>query len=293
MGGETANWYGLPNYFPNGTAAAPSITFASDTHKGLYSSGNNEVALSVNSISTYRWFTDEFNINVQTSALSFGTGRDLVLGREAAAVLQMGHDAAGVTNQMFKGPDRATSDGVGGNLTIAGGRNRGASAGGSLIFQTAPAAGAGVTGTLTTRLTIDSTGLSTFTGGINATGANAQALTITRATVQSGAMSGATLTLTNLIPAGSLVVGVTIHPTTAITSGDGATTYTVGDGTVANRWGTGIAFAADVTLANAVTLTPAIYPAATSVILTATAGTFSGGVVRVTVHYITLAAATS
>ncbi|NBN97633.1 MAG: hypothetical protein EBV19_00075 [Flavobacteriia bacterium] len=42
--------------------------------------------------------------------------------------------------------------------TIAGGRNRGASAGGSLIFQTSAAAGAGVTGTLTTRLTINGAG---------------------------------------------------------------------------------------------------------------------------------------
>lgn len=90
-----------------------------------------------------------------------GTANTNVVGDEAN-VLQLGLDAAGVTDQAFKGPDRITSDGVGGNLTIAGGRNRGASAGGSVIFQTSPAAGAGVTGTLTTRLTIDGNGIATF-----------------------------------------------------------------------------------------------------------------------------------
>jgi hypothetical protein len=59
---------------------------------------------------------------------------------------------------------------VGGNLTFAGGRNRGASAGGSILFQTSPAAGAGTTGTLATALTIDSTKLATFAGTILVTG---------------------------------------------------------------------------------------------------------------------------
>lgn len=87
---------------------------------------------------------------------------DLILTREAAATLQMGSDAAGVTNQTFKACDRITTDGAGADLTVAAGRNRGASSGGSLIFQTSPPAGAGVTGTLTTRLTIDTNGIATF-----------------------------------------------------------------------------------------------------------------------------------
>lgn len=130
-------------------------------------------------------------------------------------------------------------------------------------------------------------------GTIAKGGANGQATTITHATVQSGAMSGATLTLTNLIPAKSLVLGVTIHPTTAITSGDGATTYAVGDGSDADRWGATVAFAADCDLGNATIASPVYYPAATSVVLTANGGTFSAGVVRATVHYISLTAATS
>lgn len=123
--------------------------------------------------------------------------------------------------------------------------------------------------------------------------ANASTVQRKQATVQSSAMSGASVTLTNLIPAGSAVVGVTVHPTTAITSGDGATTYNVGDGTDVDRWGAAIAFASDVTLANITITSVPIYAAATSVVLTAIGGTFNAGVVRVTVHYDTITAATS
>lgn len=88
--------------------------------------------------------------------LQFGGSSGVILAGESAGVLQMGADAAGVTNQMLKACDRITSDGVGAHLTLAGGRNRGASVGGSVIFQTSPPASAGVTGTLETGLTIDS-----------------------------------------------------------------------------------------------------------------------------------------
>jgi len=67
---------------------------------------------------------------------------------------------------MIKGPDRITSDGVGGNLAIAGGRNRGASAGGSIIFQTSPAAAPGVAGTLATALSLFADKTATFGGNV-------------------------------------------------------------------------------------------------------------------------------
>jgi len=130
-------------------------------------------------------------------------------------------------------------------------------------------------------------------GTVSKGGLNGQATRLAHATVQSGAMSGATLTLTNLIPAGSLVLGVTLHPTTAITSGDGATTYNLGDGTDVDRFGAAVAFASDVTLANITVAGPQYYTAATNVVLTAIGGTFNAGVVRATVHYISLTAATS
>lgn len=88
---------------------------------------------------------------------------DSYLLRKSAAVLQLGQDAAGVTNQMFTAASRITSNGAGANLTIAGGNCRGTTGqggvGGSLIFSTYAASVTSDTiGTLTTRLTINTLG---------------------------------------------------------------------------------------------------------------------------------------
>lgn len=136
----------------------------------------------------------------------------------------------------------------------------------------------------------------TGSGRLILTGANGQTDTRARKPVLSGAMSGATLTFSSAVPAGSEVHGLTIHPTTPITSGDGGTTYTVTDSAVApHTYGTTVAFASDVTLATAGGLTaPFITPTALDIILTCDGGkTFSAGAVRLTVHYTTLGAATS
>jgi hypothetical protein len=128
---------------------------------------------------------------------------------------------------------------------------------------------------------------------ISTKGANGQEVLLKQNTALSGAMSGTSLTFAALIPAGSLVIGVTAHPTTAITSGDGATTYDIGVSGDADRYGAAITFASDVTLANITVSGPAYYAAAADVTLAAKSGTFSGGVVRATVHYLTVVAATS
>jgi len=86
---------------------------------------------------------------------------DFTLVGKASNVMQMGLDAAGVTNQMFTAASRITSDGVGANLTIAGGNGRGG-AGGSLILSTYDTGAAGVAGTLRSRLVIDTAGAISF-----------------------------------------------------------------------------------------------------------------------------------
>lgn len=104
--------------------------------------------------------------------------------------------------------------------------------------------------------------------------------------------SGATSSATDLIPAGSLVLGVTVRVTTAVT---GSTTFTIGDGTDADKWGATIAQTAGTTTdaTDFTTSSPTYYTSATSVVLTGTGGSFSAGVVRVTVHYIDFTSATS
>jgi hypothetical protein len=102
------------------------------------------------------------NITLGWSSTTAADGtRDLILGRKAAASLQLGLDAAGVTNQTLTAASRITSDGVGANLTLDAGNGRGG-ASGSIIFRTAPAAGSGVAGTYATRLSIDGNGLITM-----------------------------------------------------------------------------------------------------------------------------------
>ena len=68
----------------------------------------------------------------------------------------------------------------------------------------------------------------------------------------------------------------------------------MGDGTDADRWGTGIAVTAGTTTtgANFTVTTPFHYAAATSVVITGAGGDFTAGVVRVTVHYVSLTAPT-
>lgn len=96
-----------------------------------------------------------------SGSLRFGISSDVIFARKAAATIQMGVDAAGVTNQMFTAASRITSDGVGANLTIAAGNGRGG-AGGTLILSTFSTAGAATIGTLTSRMTIDTAGAVAF-----------------------------------------------------------------------------------------------------------------------------------
>lgn len=89
---------------------------------------------------------------LQFYTAGFASNVDLVA--TTSARLQLGQDAAGVTNQMITAANRITSDGVGANLTIAPGNGRGG-AGGSLILSTYTTGGAGVAGTLTPRLYVN------------------------------------------------------------------------------------------------------------------------------------------
>lgn len=159
---------------PNGTTSAPAFAFSGETNTGFYWPATGQIGFLQTGTERARFYSGGLHLssgNWVTWGSSFSVN-DLILQRDAAAVLQMGSDAASPVAQTFKGPDaRAGTDTntVGGNLTIAAGRNTGSAAGGSLIFQTAPAGSSGTAaGTLTTRLTLDSTGL--LTSALNAIG---------------------------------------------------------------------------------------------------------------------------
>lgn len=127
-------------------------------------------------------------------------------------------------------------------------------------------------------------------GQFGSPGLNGQASTVRQATTTLSAMSGATVTATNLIPANSIVLGVTLRVTTLIT---GATSFDIGDGSDVDRWGAAVAVAANTTSATATITSLPFYAATTSVVLTANGSNFTAGAVRVTVHYMSTTAPTS
>lgn len=127
--------------------------------------------------------------------------------------------------------------------------------------------------------------------------------TFTTKVITSPALSGATYTFTNAIPAGSVVWGVTARVITTIT-GPGAT-WGIGESTsLANKWGSGLALTAGTTTsatdwAQTViigaaetnnTIYPYFYKAATSIVLTPNSGSFTAGVVKIAIHYATFGA---
>lgn len=94
--------------------------------------------------------------------------------------------------------------------------------------------------------------------------------------------TGATISASNLIPEGTVVMGCVARVTTAF-SGSGLTTFTIGDGSDADKWGALIALTAgtkttsdDFTAAG-----PTLYTSNTSVVLTGTGGNFAAGAARI------------
>lgn len=95
------------------------------------------------------------------------------------------------------------------------------------------------------------------------------------------ALSGATVTLSGIIPARAIVLGVLSKVTTAVT---GAASFDVGDGTTAAKFGGSLGIAAGAV--NSGVVGPYATYAAGDVVLTANGGAFTGGVVRVSVAYL-------
>jgi hypothetical protein len=111
------------------------------------------------------------------------------------------------------------------------------------------------------------------------------------------AVSGATVTATNLIPANTFLFGVTTRINTALGTTNGTTGYKVGDGTDDDLWGSITAVAANAATqaasgssgATGFTADGASGMATTarSVVITATGGDFNGtGEIEVIAHYM-------
>ena len=129
-------------------------------------------------------------------------------------------------------------------------------------------------------------------GIVTTTGDNGSAVVLQTASTELTGMTGATVTATNLIPAASFIVGVTVRVTTTIT---GATTFTIGDGSDPDRWGAVIALSSGTTttIADFTAAGFGQFATANDVVLTATGANFTAGAVRIIVNFFSLTAATS
>lgn len=146
-----------PVLLPDGTAAAPSLAFASEPGTGLYRASPNDIAYAAGS-QARAFFTDNTNgseIRLQSDGFltwssdiaNATAGAQTFLSSEAAAVLQVGQDVNGApTHQTLKAHDGITgTDVAGASLTLAGGRGTGAGAAGNVIIQAAPDLASGTT----------------------------------------------------------------------------------------------------------------------------------------------------
>ena len=94
-------------------------------------------------------------------------------------------------------------------------------------------------------------------------------------------LSGASVTASVQIPANCIVLAVGAKVTTAIT---GATSYEVGVSGTLNQFGSGLAIGAGSS--NDGLIGPTAFYSATSLIVTSAGGSFTGGAVRLSIHYI-------
>jgi hypothetical protein len=101
-------------------------------------------------------------------------------------------------------------------------------------------------------------------------------------------LSGATTASTAQIPAGAIVLAVSNLVVTTIT---GATSYSCGVSGSSSEFGSSLGVSAGST--NLGLIGPNPFYAATSVLFTAAGGNFTGGAVRMTIHYLMPSVATS
>lgn len=101
-------------------------------------------------------------------------------------------------------------------------------------------------------------------------------------------LSGASVSTIIAFPNQCVIVGASVRVTQAIT---GAPSFQVGDGSGATRYGSALSVSLGTT--NQGTIGPSSNYASTPVIVTPTSGSFTGGKVRVALHYMQITPPTS
>jgi len=135
------------------------------------------------------------------SAITAGAGFDTQLVRDAAAVIQMGVDAATPVNQALKAADGSGTDKAGANFTLEGGQGTGTGAGGTFYIATAKArTTASTVNPYTNWFSVDANGavaVSNITGTATSLAGFTSSNTLAGVGIGTGlAMSGTNLTAT-------------------------------------------------------------------------------------------------
>ena len=101
-------------------------------------------------------------------------------------------------------------------------------------------------------------------------------------------LTGASVTSTIAFPNQCVIVGASVRVTQAVR---GAKSFSVGDGTSSTRYGSALGITRGST--NQGTVMPTGNYTSTPVIVTAAGGSFTGGTVRVAIHYMLITPATA
>jgi hypothetical protein len=128
-----------PVLLSDGTVAAPAIASASEPGTGFYKYTANYWAFSTAGAVYILWGSGGIIVRSTTQigwSTSPGAGAaDVILVRDAAAILQQGNDAATAVAQTLKGPDSTGATITGASLTLKGGAGTsGIANGGALIL---------------------------------------------------------------------------------------------------------------------------------------------------------------
>jgi len=151
----------------DGSAAAPSVAFASEPNTGFSLPATNALGVNVGGFSYYSFQGDGVHIG-QGTGFAFSTGAPAVvtattfLRPAAAATLQLGAapNASPVANTLLIGESGAGTNIAGANGVISSGIGTGSGAGSTLEFKTPAAHGSdAVAQTPTTRLTLGPNGI--------------------------------------------------------------------------------------------------------------------------------------
>lgn len=284
-------------FVSNNAGGGYGFGFADITHTNIYTNGASALSIDSSQNATFSQSVITAGTGSATApALQLNSGGTGVLGWYSVGNLNQSYQALGLTQN---GAKILTLDMLGGSLQF---NVAGAASGGYQLYVNSAqtvVVSAGSTGGVRA---VQGGFAAAPQGGINVPNAGAvlwqgpathSEYGVLNSTTQiSGALSGATASFAGAIPAGSVVVGVVARVTTAIT---GATSFSIGDGTTATAFGSNIAVASGTTTTNANWTLTAIpnYPSGANIVLTANGGNFTGGVVRVTVYYMSFGAPTN